>query len=605
MQKKQLIYTFLALCTSLATMAQFQFRAEVSRESIGINQVVEWSLVMNADGDNLALPELEDFEIVGGPMQSVNQTTVNGRRSYQRSYTFYLKPLKKGKLTIGKAEVTYEGKKYQSSTIEIEVGDAVEEKPRRRQRQRRSLWDDFFGGQPSQQREQVNQENWGKGVFLTAEVSNDNPYVNEPILVTFKLYVSHYVGIRSLELLEAPQFDGFWNHTQDEKDLKVEIGKYKGKEYRVATIKKSILMPQKEGRLTIDPLSFNIVVEEFTGNYDWFRRPETKLNKKDFSTGTKVIQVKPLPLENQPANFTGAVGQFDFSATINQDTINANEAVELTITAKGNGNLQLFTLPKPVAPSSLEIYEPELIEDISKNFSSGMSGAKTEKYVIVPQYKGQYTIQPMSFSYFDPKTKTYKTITTDEIVVEVPQGPDLPSNSPEKNSLKNTDEFVDIFKQIDTTVEQSNDFWQSNRFYVMLFLPLIIAPAVVGWSRWRNKKLSDTAGIRNKRHQRLAKKYLSAARQQMGQKEPFYEALERCLHNFLKAKLYIETSEMSLDNISELLSQHQIDEQNIEQFITLKNTCEMARYSPFDIQNMQQDFDQAVTVIDQLDKQIK
>ncbi|HLV46436.1 MAG TPA: BatD family protein [Flavobacterium sp.] len=603
MRTKHLIFTFLALCTSIASVAQFQFRAEVSRQSIGINQAVELRLVMNADGDNLSLPDLENFDIVGGPMQSASQTIINGRASYEKSYIFYLKPKKKGKLTIGKATVEYDGRKYESEPITIEVGDAVKEPPRQQRQRPRNLWDEFFGGGQAQQ--QVDQENWGKGIHLVAEVSNNNPYVNEPIVVTYKLYVSHLAGIRGMELVNAPQFDGFWNHTVSEKELNISTTTYQGKEFRVATIQKSILMPQKDGRLTIDPLEFDMIVEEGTGNYDWFGRPEVTINKKHYSTGAHVIEVKPLPLDNQPADFTGAVGQFDFTAQVNHNNVKANEPIELTVTAKGNGNLQLFSLPKPVAPASLEIYEPELIENIDKNFSSGMSGSKTEKYVIVPQYKGQYTIQPMTFSYFDPKTKKYQTVTTDEIVIDVPEGPDLPSNNLGNDNLKNTDEFVNIIESTDWETTQSDDFWQSTRFYVWLFLPLILSPIIVGIARWRNKMLADVDGINNKRHQRLAKKYLGEARKKMGDKEPFYEALERCLHNFLKAKLHIETSEMSVDNISELLVKNEVNEANINQFIALKNTCEMARYSPFDIQNMQQDFEQAVEIIDSLDKQIK
>lgn len=605
MSVKHWIYTFLAFCTSLASVAQFQFKAEVSRESIGINQAVELRLVMNNDGDNLSLPELIDFEIVGGPMQSVSQTIVNGRRSYERSYTFYLKPKKKGTLTIGSATVDFDGEKYFSDPITIEVGEAVEDQPRQRQRQRpRNLWDDFFGEQ-QQRAPQVNQENWGKGIHLVAEVSNNSPYVNEPVVVTYKLYVSHLAGIRGMELLNTPQFDGFWNHTVSERELKVSNATYQGKEFRVAIIQKSVLMPQKDGRLSIDPLEFNMQVEEATGNYDWFGRPELIVNQKKFSTGTQVLDVKPLPLDNRPDNFTGAVGQFDFTASISDTIVKANEPIELTITAKGNGNLQLFSLPKPTAPSSLELYEPELTEEISKNFSSGMSGSKTEKYVLIPQYKGQYTIQPMAFSYFDPKTKKYQTITTDEIVINVPEGPDLPSNNADENILKNTDEFIDIIPQADWSKSKSGKFWLSNKFYVWLFLPIVIVPAIVGVTRWRDKKNTDTEGIKNKRHQRLAKKYLGEARKKMGEKEPFYEALERCLHNFLKAKLQIETADMSVDKISELLEQNEVTEQDIHQFIALKNTCEMARYSPFDIQNMQQDFAQATQVIDSLDKQIK
>ena len=601
MKTKTAISTFLFLLLSWISYGQISFQAEVSKKSIGINQRIEVRFTMNEDGDNFSPPNFENFQVVGGPMQSYSTTWVNRNRSFKKSFTYYLVPKKKGTLTIGSASVEINGKTYKTDNVTITVGDAVAEPA---PAPRNQGWYGFFGDDDDDvQPIQTPPQNIGKGIFLVAEVSNNNPYVNEPISVVYKLYVSHESGIKGMQLLNTPKFTNFWNHTVPEKDMQVKLEKYKGKEYRMAVVQKTVLMPQKDGKLSIDPLEFEMLVEEATGRYYFTGSPEMVVSKKTYSTGTKVIQVKPLPLEGQPTNFTGAVGNFSFTAKANKTQVKANEPIELTVTATGKGNLQLFSLPKAVASEALELYDPELKETINNHLTSGMEGSKSEKYVIVPQYKGTYKIEPLSFSYFDPSSKKYITVTTPEIPIEVTQGPEIPK---EKIANDRAQVLHDIFSKATFEKEKKSvSFLGSITFYALLFSPLYLIPLLIVADRKRKKQLANTTGIKSKHNQRLAKKYLGEAKKKIGNKEAFYEALERCLHNYLKARLHIETTEMSHENITSLLDQKNISDEAITRFISLKSTCEMARYSPFDVQTMKNDFEKAVEIISDFEKQFK
>lgn len=591
----------LILLFSTLGWSQITFVSEVSRNSIGINERVEVRFTMNQDGDDFNPPNFDNFKVVGGPMQSVSQSWINGKTSFNKSYSYYLVPEKKGTLQIGAATIEYKGVVYKSNTVSIKVGDAV-------QQQQRQQPNYGYGGYNSRQTErqpQIDPSKIGEGIFLEREISNTNPYINEPISVVYKLYVSHNAGVRGISQAEIPEYKNFWSHTIDEKEMRVQVGQYKGKEYRYIVLQKVVLLPLKEGKLTLDPFELNLQVESTTGRYDIFGSPEIVVNEKRYSTGAKTINVKPLPLESQPIDFTGAVGKFDFKVTPNKTTVKANETIELNVSVTGNGNLDLFSLPKPVAPAALEIYDPQLIEKINKNIKTGMDGSKTDKYTIVPQYKGKYVIKPMSFSYFDVASKTYKTITSEEIVIEVTEGPELPTNLPEKEDLTNSDNFNEIVKEVNFDSKKETDFFDTNLFYILLLAPICAIPFVVIVDKQRQRAAGDVVGNRLRNNNRLAKKYLGEAKRNLGNKDKFYEALERCLHNFLKAKLQIETSEMSNDVIVETLQNKNISDETISAFMALKETCEMARYSQMSVETMNNDYAQAVEVISSLEKQFK
>lgn len=602
------LYSILFLLVNIASWAQVQFVTQISRDKIGINEVLEVRFVMNVDGNHINPPNFSNFQVVGGPMQSYNSSWVNGKTSRTVSVGYFLQPTKKGKITIGSATMEYEEKTYKTQPVTIEVGDAIAQQPRQqthRSRTAQSLWDEFFGDQREPVQQPQLPQNLGQGIHLVAHVNKSSAFINEPITIEYRLYVSYYSSANNMQVINMPKFNNFWNHILENKEQRIQEGTYKGKVYRYIVLQKGILLPQKEGNLTIDPMELEILVENPTGRYDVFGRPEMDRGMKKFSSGAQTINVKPLPLQNKPENFDGAVGKFTFTKSVNKTTTKANEPIELYLTVKGQGNLQLINLPTPIVPNALEIYEPETIDKISNNLSTGMEGSRTYKYVIVPQYKGKYTIEPISFSYFDTETKSYKTITTEETIIDVAEGPELPTNGPEREEILKTNEFQP--NRTNIQIDASNGWDLANNDYFLWFvgLPLLAIPTVLVFGKVRSAQNADVEGLAQKKSNKLVKKYLSTAKKELGNKEAFYEALEKCLHNFLKASFKMETKDMSNETIEELLHNHAIDQDTIQQFFHIKANCEMARYAQFTATDQQSDYQNAAQVIQSIDKQLK
>jgi len=334
----------------------------------------------------------------------------------------------------------------------------------------------------------------------------------------------------------------------------------------------------------------------------------TNANKR-VSAGAKTIAVKALPDAGKPADFSGAVGKFDFRVTPSKTNLKNGESLDLVVSVTGKGNMKLFNLPKPVVPNSLEMYDPVHEEKVNTNLA-GMSGKIADKYTIIPQFKGNYPIKPMQFSYFDLGSGTYKTITSPEIMINVMDGPSAndqvvsttPQNS--KNIISGSEQFKYIKLKTDLIAMKENDFLGSNTFYALLFLPFLLLPLIVVFKKKKEAIDSDVFGNRIKMNNRLAKKYLSEAKKQINNKEAFYVALEKAMHNFLKAKLHIETSDMSKTNIQQLLASKNANAQTIIDFINLTENCELARFAQSSSADIQKDFDKAVEIISDLEKQI-
>ena len=586
MRKTVALILLLTLNTALA---QVQFEAKVSKTTLGINERLQISFSMNADGDNFSPPDFDGFRVVSGPMQQVSQQWINGRGTFNKVYSYVLLPTQKGNVTIGQATIDIKGQTYKTTPIRINVTAAVDIP--------KNPYD-------------APQISADDAIHLVAEVSKSNPYINEPITVVYKLYFSYNIGITNWRELDKPKYNDFWSQNIDIKQLQVEESTYNGQRSRVVTLRKTVLYPQKSGRLSIEPLSMDIDLELPTNRRTAFGQYLTTRANKRVSAGAKVITVKALPENGKPENFTGAVGKFDFTATPTKTTLKHGESLDLNVTVSGTGNLKLFDLPKPVVPTALEMYDAVHNEKVNTPLS-GMNGSISDKYTIIPQYKGSYPIKPMSFSYFDLATKTYKTITSPEIMIKVLDGPEdsrtVASNdtaSGGKKSIAAAAQFQFIKLKTDLVPTQTEDFFGTKLFYGLLFLPLVFIPLIMIFKRKKEAMDSDVAGNRIRHSNRLAKKYLSEAKKQIHNKELFYIALEKALHNFLKAKLHIETSEMSKDKITELLLSRHANEHTVDDFIGLVENCELARYAPASNSAIQMDFEKAVALISELEKQI-
>jgi hypothetical protein len=572
-------------------MAQVQFEAKVSKNTLGINERLRIEFNMNADGDNFVAPNFEasGFRVIGGPSQSVSQSWINGKSSFNKSYIYILLPTQKGQLTIKQAAIEINGQIYKTSPVKINVTNAVE-----------------IPKDPNEAPAVSADDN----IYLVADISKSNPYLNEPITVVYKLYFSYSIGISNWRELNKPKYNDFWSQNIDIKQLKAEEGMFKGERYRFVVLRKTVLYPQKSGKLEIEPLSLDIDCQVPSNRRNFWGQPLMVEDSKRVSAGSKIINVRALPENGKPEDFSGAVGQFDFKVKPSKTTLKNGESLDLTLSVIGKGNLKLFSLPKPVVPTALEMYDPVHEENVSTPLT-GMTGRITDKYTIIPQYKGNYQIKPLRFSYFDLTSGRYKTITSEPITINVLDGPSVASGEKSnpsevsKNKVEVAKSFAFIKPKTTLKSMEKEDFLGSGLFYSLVALPFLAIPLLIVGRRRKQAIDNDVVGNKIRKSNALAKKYLSEAKKQLGQKEPFYIALEKALHNFLKAKLNIETSDMSKEKITEILTARNAQPETISEFIALTENCEFARYAPSSETAIQQDYDKAVSIILALEKQIK
>ncbi len=568
---------------------QVELVTSVSKNKLGVTQRLRIEFKVNKQGaDNFVPPNFENFEVLAGPSSSISQSWVNGQFSYSQAYIYIIKPKKVGTFVIPAATIEYRGEIIKSNTVKVTVLSASE-----------------IPKDPNDPA-YIAAEN----VHLVTEISNRTPYVGEGIYVEYKLYFSHSIGFSNSRINDIPQYNGFWNQDIEVQSNLPKNTRYKGEEYRYITLKRALLIPQRSGELIIEPLNMDIVVNVPTGRGDFFGNAITRRVNHRTSSKNKTVIVKQLPLDGKPVNFTGAVGEFDFLVSTTKDILRANETTQIILQVSGKGNLKLFEIPKIVTPSELEVYTPEHKESVRTTLR-GLSGRISDSYTVVPEYKGKYPIPEVSFSYFSLADEKYHTITSEPLIIDVAEGKSLPSvvedatASTAKQAVIATDnnfryiEHRTVFKPVETQV-----FFKSNRFYILLFLPFIAIPVGIFIGKKKEKRDSDVVGKRQRKADKLARKYLSQAKKKLGKKEAFYIALEKALHNFLKAKLNIETTDISKEKITEILQDRKVDIATIKDFIDVLNDCDFARYTPTTNVMMQQEFEKAKMVITKIDKQL-
>ncbi|ARN78147.1 BatD protein [Nonlabens spongiae] len=585
---KQALSIILFFIGYLAT-AQVSFDATVSRNKVALNERLSVEFKMNVDGDDFTPPNFEGFQVIAGPSQSISQSWVNGRSSMSKSFRYVLQPTKTGKLTIKHGVMTYEGRPYKTDIIEINVTGAVSQ-PK-----------DINDNSPDAE----------DNVHLVAEVSNSNPYLNEPIRVVYKLYVKNNTGVSNWREVNSPKYADFWSQNIDNRNRRAQNGTYKGEPYRYLVLREAVLYPQKTGKLEIEPLTLDIDVQLPTNRRDFFGRPYMSNESMTVSAGSRTITVKDLPAVGRPASFTGAVGNFDFKIDTDRVQLQAGESLTASVEVTGKGNLKLMELPKLKVPQSLEVYEPERINNVQTSVS-GMRGEIKDNYTIVPQFGGKYVIPPVEFSYFDPQEERYVTLNSGEAMIMV-DGPAPASNSNSnavaagtpKNVIGSTDQFA--FIKTDTVLQSQEKtyFFNSGTYWAILGGTFLLLPIVLIVRKQQERREADVTGNRLRTANKLSKKFLSAARKNIGNHEQFYIALERSLHNYLKSKLNIQTADMSKERVDLLLAEKGAGEEARKEFIELLQSCEFARYTPSTNASMKEDYDKAGSVLNRIDKQLK
>ena len=573
---KKILILFLTLNT-LILSSQVKFDVSVSKSKLGLNERLRVDFVMNQNGDNFSPPKFENFQIIGGPNQSIKTSYVNGERSFSKTYSYFLKPLKKGTLKISQASIEIDNETYKSLPIEVTITDSVK--------------------QPS---DAVTQYYNDDDIELRALISKGSPFLNEPITVVYKLYYKAPINISDARETETPKFKDFWSQTIKIPQLKVQREVYKGQNYNVVEWRKVVLYPQRVGELEISPLSLNLVLDVPTDKRDFFGNVIYDQTSQLISTGMRRINVKNLPNQGKPDSFTGAVGEFEFDVILNKNSLRATESFQAELKVKGSGNLKLFDLPNILVPNSMELFEPEREELINTNLS-GMSGSISKLFTIIPRFQGNFPIEEVEFSYFNPETEKYKILKSPRLTIDVFDGPALSNSITNDNSnIITADDSFRFIKIKGNLEEIKNDiFFESKLFYALVASPFAFLLSLFAFTIYRRKRKESSYEL-IRIEERQINKMIDSAKDAIGDKILFYDKIEKAIIKSLIVKFSIRMESLNKDKIQQIGQEKGLLRNDITLIIKLIENCEKVKYSQSSDSIMNKDLENARKAINSI-----
>lgn len=601
MQKKLLIFIVLIISVGYIYGQEVTFQTSVPSSVVKGEQFRLTYVLRNGNGQEGKFPtEIPGVDILYGPSVSQSHRTqvINGKSSSEssESYTFVLMANQEGVYTIPSASIKVNGKTYNSGVAKVRVlppDKASQSQP-------------HTVGTSSAQR--INPSD----AFIRAIVTKTSVHEQEAFLISFRFYTT--LQVVNIGKIEFPEFEGFMVEDIDlpaNRELKLEH--YNGRNYLAVDLKKSILFPQRSGKITIPTGKIEMVFKVPSGRkvQTLFGPQDVEVEaKRTMTTAAQSIDIKPLP-EGKPASYANAVGTFTMDANISETKVKANEAITLTLTISGVGNQKLIKNPELKLPKDFEAYDPKVTNNL-RITNEGLSGTRTIEYLFIPRHHGSYKISPLEFSYFDPKSKTYKTLKTPEYSLKVDKDPNAGSNTGVSYTNQNEIDVVQdirFLKTGDFSYLKINEFLVGSTGYLLWYIiPVIIF--IICFIIYRNKikQNSNIALMKTKKANKMAIKRLKIAETHLKahNKEKFYEEVLRAIWGYLSDKLTIPVANLNRENIEQELSNSGVSSELISTFINILDTCEFARYAPAESDDaMDKLYQQTLDAISEMDSVIK
>ena len=554
-------------------------------------------------------PSIKGFDVLMGPSRSEQSSTqiVNGSVSSTSSitFTYILMANTAGEFTVPGASIVAEGNQMISNSVKIKVlpQDQNHNSSRRNNDNSSSI-------QPSSNASVSNQD-----LFITATASKTNVYEQEAFVLTYKIYTRE----SNLQLNNAklPDFKGF--HSQEIEmttNARWTPEHYKGRNYYTTVYRQFVLFPQQSGKLFIEPAQFQMTVNKPVQSADpfdaFFNGGNNVIEiKKPITTPKIAINVNPLPA-GKPTNFLGGVGEFNISSSINSKELKTNDAITIKLVISGTGNLKLISNPEIKFPDDFEVYDPKVDNQVRLT-KEGLTGNKVIEYLAIPRHAGTYKIPGVSFSYFDIRSKSYKTLNTEDYVINVEKGAgnadQVIANFTNKEDLKVLGEDIRYIKQNEVTFQPKGSFFYGSMSYWLFYI--IPALAFILFFIIYRKQAAENANVakmRTKKANKVAIKRMKLAGKLLSEnkKDAFYDEVLKALWGYISDKLNIPVSRLSKDNIEEKLRNHGVSEELIKEFLNALNDCEFARFAPGDEnQAMDKVYSSSIEVISKMENSIK
>ncbi len=557
----------------------FHLQAQSFVASVDNNKVAEnerFELRFTFEGKNLnALknfnpPSLKDFRALSGPNQSTSMQIINGVSSSSLTLSYILMPNTTGAYTIGSASIQYEGKTYTTDPIKITIVKGSQ-KPK-----------DDSG-------KQISNEEIAKNLFIRATIDKNIVYLGEQVTVTYKLYTRLNIASQ-MSVDKLPQYQGFWaEELETARNISFSREVIDGQQYNVGLLKRAALFPNQAGKLEVTPFELTIPIQvqkkknpnnvwdDFFG--DPFGRAE--IVEYQAKSNTLRVEVMPLPENNKPGSFKGAVGKFDFSATLDKQKTKTNEPINLKFDISGTGNIKLLELPPFELPNGFEKYDPKVDEQINR--AGKISGTKKAEYLLIPRVAGTREIPPIEFSYFDPEKRSYQTISSKSFSVSIEQGQGGASDYANQQSIEQLDSDIRFIKiKSDDVDKRSEILLFKPAFWMASLLPFLASLVLIGWKRKQDKLSGNQQLLRYSKAEKVARKRFKAAKKLLDQNniELFYSEISQALFGYLEDKFHIPKSEFTLDRAAEELLKRNIKPELVEKMKTNAQKCEFIRFAP-------------------------
>ena len=610
---KKILLILLIFSKVCATFAQdVDFKASAPAQVI-MGKPFQLTYTVNQRGKDLRAPEFTDFDYVAGPYTSQSSSTsfVNGKRtsSFTMSYTYTLVASKEGSFTISPATIKVGGETYTSNGVRITVLPPDQPSNANVASQQRNANNTST---TSQQRE-ANNATEGN-IFIRTLVSKTKVHEQEAILLSYKLYFAGVDVAQFTNNTRLPEFKGFLKQELEMGEIQTELEHYNGRNYQTAILYRTLLFPQRSGDIHIEPAQFEAVLRvqnraQVRSIFDDFFGSYTTIAKPLASSGV-TIHVSELPT-GKPIGFSGGVGQFNISSKISSTDLQANEAVTLTITIQGTGNMKLLKTPAIDWPEGFEVYDPKVTNNF-KTTTAGLSGTKTIEYLAIPRAGGTYTIPAIPFSYYDTQADTYKMLTTPEYTLTIARGANEENSTAVVNTFVQKEDIQQLGSDIryiyanelpEFQIHHSRLTFGTLAFWLCYLLPALLATLLFIIFRKQIKENADITRVRYKKANKVAQRRLKVAAMLLkeNKKEAFYEEIERAAWTYLSDRLSVPTAQLSKENIAQILSSKGVAQELISQLLEVLANAEFARYAPTSDHAMQNIYDDITKIINQLE----
>jgi hypothetical protein len=563
----------------------------VSKNPVAVGEEFRIDFTLNGEGESFNPPNLNGLRKISGPNQSSSSSMQIINRKISRSktttYSYYVTALKEGELTIKEASITSNGKIVRSKAGVMNVTKA-------------------------NPKAKTNSYNIAENVFVKTSVNKNNIYQGEQIVVSYKLYSK--INLTDINISSIPELNGFWKEEVETKSTaKLEV--IDGVRHNVWEISRFILTPQKSGKLNVDPMNINVTVQikkqrnrrdpfgDPFGMFGSYQNIEEEIQSKNIK-----INVKDLP-EGAPENFNGAVGQFELKSSVDKKTADANEAINYKLTLSGNGNIHLIDNIPVNFPANFESYDPQK-KDKTFNTKNGIAGKIEFEHLLIPRYKGEYSIDGVSFSYFNPRSKTYKTITTESLVINVLKGENNENAYVTSEELKNSNSkgFISIKETTELSSIDKSSFNQW-LFIALMLIPLLVVIIYLIFLFIEERKNRNPILRKYRKSLAFAQKRLKKAQKHLenDEKELFFEEIEKSLWSYFSNKFNVDIADLSKETINAFFDKNGVTETVKNNFMAIIEKCEFCRFAPsaLETEDMKVVYEKATAVIIEVEQDLK